>query len=165
MYPDINSILDQAVYEHEHELNTRLANIKNDIELIQSLNWPTMTLFLTDKCVKMSKTQTTTGVYAIYHCDPDPVMFYIGQGLVAKRRSRHKSVFNNKGVAKQAKDGEETTSYTDSVIGRKMYQKDPNPYHWFWTHVECEIHWAVTLERLLIELHMPEGNIRKENHV
>ena len=77
---------------------------------------------------------TLQGLYRIHHKND---LMYIGVGNLNARRTRHVSVFKNKGKPIQKKNG----SSSDSPVARKMYHKDKNLDNWYfsWQTIDGEI--------------------------
>ena len=74
------------------------------------------------------------GVYKIYHRDDLEKPKAIGQGNIGGRKSRYMQVLNNRGIAKDHAGG----SSSSCVVATKMYKKDSNTDHWFFSFCEIE---------------------------
>ena len=82
---------------------------------------------------KASVPTKTIGVYKIIYKPTGEVMS-IGQGNVSGRRTRHLSVFKNKGRDIIHSGG----STSGSVVGQKMYRHDDNLNNWLFSFCDCK---------------------------
>ena len=96
-----------------------------------------------------------TGVYKIYHKEQDEPMV-IGEGVVAGRKSRHVSVFKNKGVAIAHSGGSSSPCSTAT----KMYQYDSDIDNWFFSWCELPKAISTKYETVLIKKLKPEFNLQ-----
>lgn len=167
MSNDIN--LESAIVTVVNKHKTMLMSQLNDIELQETLlqqnKWTPLSLFLTEEHPKFNGIKYAIGVYAIFHVTDVTELFYIGEGALCNRKNRHRSIFRNKGIPIQHYNYGKITSSSDSIVGRKMYFKDQDPTHWYFSYIECEKHWAKLLERELISQYMPPANIATNNTI
>lgn len=156
----ITQVRDNKKQEYLGKL-TEIDRIAVDIENQQ---WTLLKNFLFDS-VSFPGITYATGVYMIVYstdCRKTTLIYYIGQGNISRRKTVHKGVFLNEGAPLLFKndptDPNRVTSTTDSVIARKMYKKDPNMAHWYFTYISCPKDWANHLEESMIAFIKPEGN-------
>ena len=159
----ITHVRDRKKQEYLRKL-TEIDKIAVDIEHQQ---WAPLKNFLFDN-VSFPGISYATGVYMIVYstdCRKTSLIYYVGQGNISRRKTVHKGIFLNEGAPLLFKndpnDPSRVTSTTDSVIARKMYKKDTNMSHWYFTYISCPKDWANNLEESMITLIKPEGNDEK----
>tara|TARA_R110002012_G_scaffold69495_3_gene179926 strand:+ start:1142 stop:1588 length:447 start_codon:yes stop_codon:yes gene_type:complete len=96
-----------------------------------------------------------TGVYKIYHKEQDEPMV-IGEGVLVRRKGRHVSVFNNKGIAIAHSGGSSSPCSTAT----KMYQYDSNIDNWFFSWCELPKTISTKYETILIRKLKPKFNLQ-----
>lgn len=150
----VNDIVDgkrARLMEEIHELDTVALAMHN-------LDWSNPQQFLTTPAPVFKGISNAIGVYSIFYVNESIELFYVGQGNLADRKDRHKLIFNNQGnpVIHYRKNA--MTSSSDSVVGRKMYTKDSDPAHWYFSYCECSKSWASTIEEYIVKKYAPPGN-------
>ena len=152
----------------KQEYKRKLDLIDEELSSIVNEKWCDAKKFLLDEKKQFPGITDKTGTYMIIHSTDDfktHELFYIGQGVVADRKSNHKSIFLNEGnpatYYNDPSDPSRITSQVDSVIARKMYAKDPNREHWYLTYRPSPKEWATELEAGLISILHPIGNDEK----
>lgn len=159
-FPQLNQLIDKVFDSREKYYISELTNIQTQRNEILKNDWCAPFQFLLDGVPNHGRRQV--GIYMIYYVlDISSQIYYIGQGNIESRKNRHRLVFKNKGMPiVKMRDGK-TTSSSDSVIGRKMYYHDSNPYNWFFSYMICDKTWAKDIERNLVEYYCPPGNDQK----
>lgn len=163
----MTKIITQVRDNKKQEYLGKLTQIDRIALSIESQQWKPLKNFLFDG-VSFSGISNATGVYMIIHstdsCKTQKI-YYVGQGNIAQRKKVHKGVFLNEGAPLLFKndltDPNRVTSTSDSVIARKMYKKDTNMSHWYFTYISCPKDWANNLEEEIITFIKPEGNDEK----
>ena len=139
--------------EFQKAVSNTVESISKDLENAKTLAGQEPDWSVPDKITNKSKHICGVGVYKIYHRDwiAEDVPLYIGQGNVSNRKTRHASVFKNKGKI--------LDSGGDSHAAKKMYAYDTDIENWFFSF--CVLHdKAVSqeYEKILIENEEPEFN-------
>ncbi len=158
----MDNILAEAIANKIEEESKEIEKLKQMIS--NSYEW-TEPASITDRLSGMAKTiakdnkrvktYMATGVYKIIHKDYGTM--YIGQGVIANRKSRHLLIFKNKG---QTINFENSTS--DSQAGRKMYAFDDNIDNWLFSYIILDNKKVCTeYETLLTKIEEPEFNDQK----
>jgi len=96
-----------------------------------------------------------TGVYKIFHAKDFSKAMVIGEGVVAGRKSRHVSVFKNKGISIPHEGGSSSPCSTAS----KMYQYDSNIDNWYFSWCELPKSISTKYEATLIKVLKPAFNL------
>ena len=96
------------------------------------------------------------GVYKVFY-GPTGQLMSIGQGNISSRRSRHISIFKNKGESIMGESGASEGSQTAS----KMYKFDKNINNWLFSWCDCaNKQIAIELENHLITKLKPKFNLQ-----
>lgn len=150
------------------EYKRKFDKIDQDLSTIISKTWCTPKRFLLDEKNQFPGITGKTGTYLIFYSSDNGKtheLFYVGQGVIADRKSNHKSIFLNEGKPavyyNDPTDPSKITSQVDSVIARKMYNKDPNKNNWSMTYCVCPKEWSNEIEAELIRVLRPIGNDEK----
>ena len=96
------------------------------------------------------------GVYKVFY-GPTGQLMAIGQGNISSRRTRHISIFKNKGDSIMWESGASEGSQTAS----KMYKFDKNINNWLFSWCDCaNKQIAIELENHLITKLKPKFNLQ-----
>ena len=95
------------------------------------------------------------GVYRIYY-KPTMTIMDVGNGNIGNRHQRHRTVFQNNGVALMHKKG----GSSGSAVATKMYNLDSDFSNWMfdWCHIGNK-ELSNRYEIMLIEKYRPEFNM------
>lgn len=159
----------KSVGEHKkREYKRKLELIDSEVLSIVNNGWSPLKKFLLDEKNQYPGITGKTGTYLIFYSNDEFKtfqLFYIGQGVVADRKSSHKSIFLNEGKPAtyytDQSDPNRITSQVDSVIARKMYNKDPNKENWYMMYKTSPKAWSNEIEANLISILHPPGNDEK----
>jgi hypothetical protein len=152
----------------KQEYKRKLESIDDEVANLIQFDWSPLRKFLLDEKNQYPGITGKTGTYFIFYSNDDlktSELFYIGQGTISERRANHKSIFLNEGnpcsYYTDSENPSKITSQIDSVIARKMYNKDPNREHWYMMYKPSPKSWAPEIEAEMISMCKPSGNDEK----
>ena len=137
---NIMNFTDEKVVNHNNDtlaynnaIEKKREQLKKSLKQLDRLEEVKPVWSVVQQMDKASVPTKTIGVYKIIY-KPNGKVMSIGQGNVSGRRTRHLSVFKNKGRDIIHSGG----STSGSVVGQKMYRYDDNLNNWLFSFCDCK---------------------------
>jgi len=137
---NIMNFTDEKVVNHNNDtlaynnaIENKREQLKKSLKQLDRLEKVKPVWSVVQQMDKASVPTKTIGVYKIIY-KPNGKVMSIGQGNVSGRRTRHLSVFKNKGRDIIHSGG----STSGSVVGQKMYRYDDNLNNWLFSFCDCK---------------------------
>jgi len=137
---NIMNFTDEKVVNHNNDtlaynnaIEKKREQLKKSLKQLDRLEKVKPVWSVVQQMDKVSVPTKTIGVYKIIY-KPNGKVMSIGQGNVSGRRTRHLSVFKNKGRDIIHSGG----STSGSVVGQKMYRYDDNLNNWLFSFCDCK---------------------------